>query len=292
MSFTTAVHTAIWRPSRLKRVLAGLAWPIVLTLNRPAMSWIGHLLYDTALRLNGLAITFAGRHGLTRAEENFLQRVKLRLQDGVLVDVGANHGAYTRYLAKLAPTARIFAFEPHPATYAVLHASMEGLHGVQPINKAVADITGQLKLYDFRSDDGSTQASLSESAVALYSADLVEHAVDSVTIDAFMLESGTGQIDLLKIDTEGHDLSVLQGASVALREQRIKMIQFEFIPANIATGVTMRRFFEVLRGYRIGRLCLNGAIQWLDVYDVKRCEIYVTHNLIAVPLDQPIQGLA
>ena len=61
------------------------------------------------------------------------------------------------------------------------------------------------------------------------------------------------------------------------------MIQFEFIPANIATGVTMHAFFEVLRGYRIGRLCLNGTVMWLDPYDVKRCEVYVTHNLIAVP---------
>ena len=283
MSRMTYVHAAIWRPSRLKSILASCAYPIFLTLNRPSMSWFGNLLYDIALRCNGVAITFAGKNGLTRAEEHFLCRNKARFQHGVLFDIGANHGAYAQFLNKLASDARIFAFEPHPATFASLAFRMKDVPAVRAINKAVADKTGRLKLYDFRSEDGSTQASLSESAVALYSPDIVGHTVDCTTIDEFMAELGLDRIDLLKIDTEGHDLSVLVGARKALRDRKIDVIQFEFIPANIATGVTMRKFFEVLRDYRIGRLCLNGTVRWLDPYDVKRCEIYVTHNLIAVP---------
>jgi FkbM family methyltransferase len=249
------------------------------------MTWFADLLYDIALRCNGIAITFAGNAGLTRAEENFLDRNKDRFQNGVLFDIGANHGAYAQFLAKLAPNARIFAFEPHPTTFGLLNAHMKPLPGVQSINRAVADKIGQLKLYDFRLEDGSTQASLSESAVALYSSDIIEHTVECTTIDAFMAEYGLDHIDLLKIDTEGHDLSVLMGAAKALRDRKIGMIQFEFIPANIATGVTMHGFFEVLQDYRIGRLCLNGTVRWLDHYDVKRCEVYVTHNLIAIPRD-------
>jgi hypothetical protein len=37
------------------------------------------------------------------------------------------------------------------------------------------------------------------------------------------------------------------GAVKALQDRKIGMIQFEFIPANIATGVTMHGFFEVLQ---------------------------------------------
>jgi FkbM family methyltransferase len=288
----TQVRAAIWRPSRIKAVLASCAYPIVLALNRPSMRWFGNLLYDIALRCNGIAITFAGKAGLTSAEEHFLYRNRSRFQDGVLLDIGANHGAYANFLNKLAPAARIFAFEPHPATFAILDSRMKGLPGVHAINKAVADKTGQLKLYDFRFEDGSTQASLSQSAVAFYSSDLVEHTVDCTTIDEFMAESGLDRIELLKIDTEGHDLSVLMGARKALRDRKIGMIQFEFIPANIATGATMHGFFEVLQDYLIGRLCLNGTVRWFDRYDVKRCEIYVTHNLIAIPRDGPPQGRA
>jgi len=279
------VRTRLWRPSRLIGILAKVAYPVFLALNRPSMGWFGDIAYDFALRCNGIAITFGGKEKLTRAEEHFLHRNKARFQGGVLVDVGANHGAYARLLRKLAPTAQIIAFEPHPSTFARLRDLMTDIPSVRLIDQAVGDTIGQLTLYDFRSSDGSTQASLSEAAVGLYSDDIVEYAVDCTTIDDFMAATGIDRIDFLKIDTEGHDLAVLKGARNALRERKIGMIQFEFIPANIATGATMRGFFEVLEGYRINRLCLNGTLRSLEPYDVKRCEIYVTHNLIAAPTE-------
>src|SRR5580704_8550002 len=129
-------------------------------------------------------------------------------------------------LHNLAPTARVIAFEPHPTTFAVLQDLTRDMRPVSLINKAVGDQVGRLKLYDFRFCDGSTQASLSEAAIGLYSDDIVEHPVECITIDAFMAESGIDRVDLLKIDTEGHDLAVLKGARNALRDRRIKMIQF------------------------------------------------------------------
>ena len=250
------------------------------------MGWFADLIYDFALRCNGIAITFRGRHGLTAAEEKFLFRIKGRLQNGVLLDVGANHGAYARLLHTLAPRARVIAFEPHPTTFVHLQRFLSDQPAIELVNKAVGAAEGEVRLYDFQEEDGSTQASLSASAVALYSNKVVEHAVTCTTIDAFMQDNGIERIEFLKIDTEGHDLSVLQGAARALREGRIGLIQFEFIPANIATGVTMRQFFEILPGHRINRLCLNGALRPFRQYDVKRCEIYVTHNLVAVPISE------
>ena len=117
----------------------------------------------------------------------------------------------------------------------------------------------------------------------MYAAETVTHEVATITIDALLAEQGITHVALLKIDTEGHDLAVLRGAAEAIRDRRVGLIQFEFIPANIATHVTMRDMFEALPGYRIHRLCLNGGLLALDPYDVKFCEIYVTQNLIAVP---------
>jgi len=200
----------------------------------------------------------------------------------VLLDVGANHGAYARLLYKLAPQARIIAFEPHPATFQLLARSLSDIPQIELVNKALGAEAEEVKLYDFLSADGSTQASMSKSAVELYTPDVIEHAVVCTTLDAFMTEHSIDHISFLKIDTEGFDLAVLQGSAHALRDGRISMIQFEFIPANIATGVTMHQFFEVLQDYQISRLCLNGTLRPFARYDVKRCEIYVTHNLIAV----------
>jgi FkbM family methyltransferase len=276
-------RTPVWRDSFGKRLSARLVYPLFMAINRPGMRWFGHAVYDFALRCNGIAINFPGKHGLTIGEENFLIHRLRQCAGGVLLDVGANHGAYARHMLKLCPQAHVFAFEPHPHTFATLTARTADMAGITPVNMAVSETQGTLLLYDFATADGSTQASLGEKAVKFFADEVVTHAVTVTTIDAFMAEHGIAEITLLKIDTEGFDLAVLKGARAALAARAIRAIQFEFIPADIAMHVTMRNFFEVLEGYRIFRLCMNGALMPLDPYDVKRCEIYVTQNLIALP---------
>jgi hypothetical protein len=153
---------------------------------------------------------------------------------------------------------------------------------VQAVNLAVSASPGEVTLFDFAAADGSTQASLDEGAVSLFGGETIAHAVRATTIDAFMAEEGLHDIDLLKIDTEGFDLAVLRGARDALARRAIKAIQFEFIPADIAMHVTMRDVFDALEGYKLFRVCLNGALLPLGSYDVKRCEIYVTQTLVAL----------
>lgn len=277
------ITTAIWQPSPLRRWLAQLAYPLIWLVNRPGGAWFGRALYDLALRCNGIAINFPGRHGLNSAEEAFLDSIAPRLQGGVLFDVGANYGSYTDHLRRIAPTAQIHSFEPHPQTFARLAARMDRA-GVTLVQAALSDKAGTLDLFDFATSDGSTQASLSREAVAIYEDEIISHRIACMTLDDYLDKQGIATVDFLKIDTEGFDLNVLKGAQSAIREQRIRIIQFEFVPANIATHVTMRDIFEALPGYRIHRLCLNGALLPLYPYDVKRCEIYVTQNLIALPV--------
>ncbi len=280
MGDTTRTTMARWSAGRGSQISAALLRPMVRALNRPSTAWVGRALYDIALRFNGIAIGFAGRHDLSEAEENFLTSMASRIDGGVVLDVGANHGAYARMVARVAPRAEIHAFEPHPRTFAALQARSPGIRAV---NLAMGEQAGELELYDFAEEDGSTQASLSREAVTLFDSHVVSHRVSCTTLDAYLAENGIEQVSLLKIDTEGFDLSVLRGAREAIAARRFGLIQFEFIPANIATRVTMRDFFEALPGYEIFRLCLNGGLLPLSPYDVKRCEIYVTQNLIARP---------
>lgn len=278
---TATTTTPLWQDSRAKRLVAALSYPVFYLLNRPAFERLNNALYDFALRCNGIAINFKGTQGLTVGEERFLHRYLTSNRTGVLLDVGANHGAYTRVLHTLAPTAQVYAFEPHPRTFVQLQKSTT-LPNVLLINQAMGSEEGSLTLFDMAAEDGSTQASLSRAAVALFSSDLVEHRIACTTLDRFIEDHSIEKIALLKIDTEGFDLNVLKGASKAIAAKRIHAIQFEFIPANIATHVSMRDFYDALPGYKLHRLCINGELLPLRTYDVKRCEIYVTHNIIAL----------
>jgi FkbM family methyltransferase len=279
-----APRTTPWSGNRMgRRLVVALSYPLFLLLNRPGLQWFARAAYDFALRCNGVAINFPGAHGLTVGEERFLRKLLNGETGGVLFDVGANNGAYTRFMRLVSSSAQIYAFEPHPRTFAALRDRTVADAKLVLVNKAVSDTEGAIKLYDFAAQDGSTQASLDEDAVRLFTADTVAHDVLATTIDGFMAEQGLREIRFLKIDTEGFDIAVLRGARSALAARAIGAIQFEFIPANIARHVTMRDFFEVLDGYTIHRLCMNGALAPLVPYDVKRCEIYVTHNLVALP---------
>ncbi|HTM78047.1 MAG TPA: FkbM family methyltransferase [Devosia sp.] len=275
------LSTPMYRNTRLKKVLAQLAIPVFGLLNRPALRWWAEAAYDVALRWNGFAIAFPGKEGLTHPEEAFLKRFLPDLGPGTVLDVGANHGSYTRFLAGRLPNRQIFSFEPHPRTFAVLCGSAS-FPNVTLVNMALSDTPGTMELYDFAQDDGSSQASLSRDAVALFDSEIVQHSVECTTLDAFAAAHDIDQIAFIKVDTEGFDINVLRGARGLLAAGRIAAIQFEFIPTNIATRVTIRDFFELLEGYDLFRLCVSGRLWPLPHYNVKRCEVYVIHNIIAL----------
>ena len=148
---------------------------------------------------------------------------------------------------------------------------------------ALSDSTGTMELHDFENDDGSTQASLGAASVGMFTDRTVAHQVEVTTLDEFAVRHGIERIAFLKIDTEGFDVNVLRGARQLLAEGRIGPIQFEFIPACIAMRVTMRDFFEVLPGYDLHRLMVDGSLLPMLRYDTKRHEVYVIHNIVALP---------
>lgn len=240
------------------------------------MAWAQRSLLDLAHRCSGIAITHTVNAGLTAAEAAFLAGIKDRLQDVVLFDIGAHAGAYASHLRRIAPTSTIYAFEPHPSTFRRMLKRIEG-QNIRAVQMALSSKSGLMQLHDM--GDGSPQASLDPAAITLFSPKVTSHDVVVTTVDAFMADHKIDRIALLKIDTEGFDLDVLKGAQKALAERRIEVIQFEFIPANVARRIFLRDFFETLPNYRVHRLLANGDLLPLK-YDVKH-EIFVTQNLVA-----------
>jgi FkbM family methyltransferase len=70
--------------------------------------------------------------------------------------------------------------------------------------------------------------------------------IRTITLDEYVSENNINNIDLLKIDVEGHELDVLNGASGCLKDSRIRCIQFEFGGCNIDTRVFFQDFWYLL----------------------------------------------
>ena len=199
----------------------------------------------------------------------------------VVLDVGANVGDFARTVKALSPSARVFAFEPHPDAFVHTQAAAAEADFVA-INAGCGDRAGTLTLYDYADDaTGLQHSSLYRDVIEkLHGARATGRPVAIATIDDFMVEHDIDRVWLLKIDTEGHEASVLRGASRAIAEGRIDFVQFEFNAMNVESRTFFKDFLELLPNYRFYRLLPNG---WLRLtYDPIRCEVFAFQNIIAV----------
>jgi FkbM family methyltransferase len=149
--------------------------------------------------------------------------ILMRLADHrrLAIDAGANIGAMTSAMA--ASAAEVWAFEPNPLVGRRLSenvgrfAMKRGFAPCHVFDIALSDIDGDGRLevpYGSASNHGLGRMTDTDSGFA----------VRTARLDTFL----TGrEVGVLKVDVEGHELSVFQGASESLKAGRISNIVFE-----------------------------------------------------------------
>jgi FkbM family methyltransferase len=173
-------------------------------------------------------------------EEKLIARY-LRPGDCV-VDVGANIGALALTAAwRVGPKGAVYAFEAHPRTFTYLqdNIGLNGCSNLRAFNLAVGEREGAVQFSDIRSDD---QNSIIMSGKGI--------TVPLRPLDA--LEIAEPQIHLLKVDTEGYEKFVFQGASQLLT--KTSTIYFESWDTSFARyGYRSPDVFRLLEaaGFRV-----------------------------------------
>ena len=137
-------------------------------------------------------------------------------------DVGANVGGWARDAHAAWPHATIHAFEPAASTYARLKSNVASLP-VVTVNAALSDEPGSAVLHAVSGRSGLSSLHLRDLAAH----DMAMTASESVSLmrlDDYAQEQSIEHIDLLKIDAEGHELSVLKGAEGMISAGKIDLI--------------------------------------------------------------------
>ncbi len=133
----------------------------------------------------------------------------------VVVDVGANIGetVLTESLA-VGDSGRVFAFEPHPRTYRFLqqNLALNKVRNVEAYNLGLGNQPGTVAFTDTKRDDMNRVAS-----------DGTGLRIQIETLDRAIWHSG--RIQLLKVDVEGYEKFVFEGAAETLR--RTQCVFFE-----------------------------------------------------------------
>lgn len=261
--------------------LDNLFYPVIYLMNRPAFAALNRLILFFALRINGMGIAWSGACRIGANEERFLRRFRARIDGGLVLDVGANTGDYALAVRSLCPRSRIISFEPQPRTFERFLKACAG-QDIELEKKALGEVAGRTVLYELEGKESSTVASLSAATLELYGRVGEGYDVEVTTLDDFCEQRGILSVRLLKIDAEGYDLFVLKGGNRLISQRKIDIIEFEIIPANIKTDVHFYQFVEVLKGYQLFRLCLNGGLLPLLPYDWRMTELYMTYHVIAI----------
>jgi len=207
-------------------------------------------------------------------ERQQTQLLKGLLKPGMVVlDIGANIGYYALIMAHVVgPSGKIYAFEPEPRNYdlLVMNVSLNGYTNIITVQKAVSNRHGKAKLFlDDRNLGGHSLSIGDESAESI--------EVETTTVDDFLREAmEERKIDIVRMDVEGAEGLVIEGASHALEDSHIKVI-LEFCPRQLRNlGTDPRQLLRDLRdlGFRIIVIDeFNRSIRSIEGMDIiKACE--------------------
>jgi FkbM family methyltransferase len=197
----------------------------------------------------------------------------------VILDVGANAGGYTQAALEIfRDRCRVHAFEPSTVAAGKFAVNIGTDARVCLHRLALADTAGVAKLYS--DSEGSPIATLNPDSPGVIHGSL--HAFEEVpiaTLDGFCRDNGIERIHLLKMDTEGSELTILKGASAMLAAGRIDGIQWEFGYDNVYSRTFFRDFYELLSPqYHLFRLVKDGLYPLSGAYPY---EVFRTINYYA-----------
>ncbi len=135
---------------------------------------------------------------------------------GVVLDVGANIGTTSAIFSRHLPNGQVYAFEPGPNVFAALETNIavNGLGNVKPFRLAVTAKSGAVKFFE-------------DAAYGHIATDGRGLEVASTSIDDFVTSKGLSRVDLIKIDVEGFESGVLEGAAETI-ERFDTIIHMEF----------------------------------------------------------------
>lgn len=198
-----------------------------------------------------------------------------------LFDIGANVGKYSLLLNKIFDEKRaaIKAFEPLGSTFKELEKNTKGVNNIQCHNFGFGEKEEIVKLY-FNSENSVFSSIYSQSSLGFEMKDFQE--IKLFNLDSYCTQNEIYKIHFMKLDTEGNEFSILQGAEKMLREARIDFIQFEFGGSNISSRTYFRDYFYFLTNlnYDMYRVVQDGLYK-IENYSLSH-EIFLVTNFIAV----------
>lgn len=159
---------------------------------------------------------------------------------GVFIDIGANIGLFSFYLLQERPHSKIFAFEPFPKLFYCLKKTCEenDFKSVELSQLALSNGPGKTWLYLDEENDGGH--SLIESKV---NSSPKKIEIELTSLDMWKSQKNISEISAIKIDVQGAELAVIEGALQSIEKCRPSLI----VECDVDRLLTEKNVFSLLQ---------------------------------------------
>lgn len=165
----------------------------------------------------------------------------------IFFDIGANIGTTSIYASKkYDDEIEVYAFEPEPENYKLLHANciLNNCQNIIPLNYAVSDCEDTLKLEITNRNRGANRIISDSTAHNEFPDDIID--VETIKIDSLISRQAIDpqRIKYIWIDVEGHEPKVIFGMHELLEKFRIPLYT-EFSP-KVTSKSEIQKMQDVL----------------------------------------------
>ncbi|MBN9516655.1 MAG: FkbM family methyltransferase [Alphaproteobacteria bacterium] len=161
---------------------------------------------------------------------------RLAVEKPIIVDVGANKGDTVARFLEAFPAAGVWALEPHPDTYAGMAPRFAGDTRVRPRRLALSSRAGTSIMHSYTNAAINSLSPVAQGAEGLVDGSVVASAAVEVELQSlrqFCTNEGLERVDILKLDTQGHELDILQGETEFLRSGKVRFVLVELLFSSV-----------------------------------------------------------
>ncbi len=136
-------------------------------------------------------------------------------QDDIVLEAGANIGSETLLISKILNKGTIYCFEPNPYSFERLkiNISINELKNVYAYDYALGEADNEIKFHIY--PKGFCNSGMSSK----YMETSITHEITVIqkTVDTFVHENNITKLDFIKMDIQGAEIDLLNGASETLK---------------------------------------------------------------------------
>lgn len=177
-------------------------------------------------------ITYILRSNASIASFNILEALtKFTPEIKTIIDVGANIGQFALATHRFYPHTIIHSFEPVPKCFQKLTDNVEGICNIYPHNFALGNQNSDISFFQNAHSHASSALKVSnyQKENIPKTKDYQEIKVQCLRLDEFKFEQPLIAPILLKLDVQGFEKNVLEGASVFLEKVDYIILEVSFI---------------------------------------------------------------